>query len=246
MIAAVTFDLFDTIVDLHMEDLPEFEVGGRRLRGTQGALHAALSGRSGVDLETFIELLGQTDRELLAPLLKQGLEHSTIERFERLAERLGISDPTLPEELTQIHMQHIADRARYLPHHVALLRDLAEQLRVGVCSNFSHSPTALQVLEESGLAPHVHAVTISEQVGIRKPRPEIFSAMLEQLGVAAEETLHVGDRLDADVSGAAAMGMIPVWITRRVGDPKKVLEKHEGPPPAHVIEDLEELRAIVG
>ena len=42
------------------------------------------------------------------------------------------------------------------------------------------------------------------------------------------------------------MGMIPVWITRRVSDPKKVLEKHEGPPPAHVIEDLEELRAIIG
>ena len=182
MLAAVTFDLFDTVVDLHMEDLPEFDVGGKRLRGTHAFLHALVAEYSDVDL----------------------------------------------------------------PNHVELLRDLARELRAGICSNFSHTQTAVRVVADAGLEPHVHATVVSEEVGIRKPRPEIFEATLQRLGVAAEQTLHVGDRLGADVRGAAEAGLRTAWITRRVRDPEKTLRDHDGPAPNYVIADLDELRAIVG
>jgi putative hydrolase of the HAD superfamily len=47
----------------------------------------------------------------------------------------------------------------------------------------------------------------SSEIGVRKPRPEIFHAALQRLGVAAEDALFVGDRLGADVRGARAVGM---------------------------------------
>ncbi len=59
--------------------------------------------------------------------------------------------------------------------------------------------------------PHCTAVTISESVGVRKPRPEIFRHALEALGVEPEETVHVGDNLDADIRGASLLGMRPIW-----------------------------------
>ena len=40
--------------------------------------------------------------------------------------------------------------------------------------------------------------------------PRIFDAALGVLGVAPGEALHVGDRLDADVGGAAGAGMTTV------------------------------------
>ena len=86
---------------------------------------------------------------------------------------------------------------------------------------------------------------ISEDVGIRKPRAEIFHATLRKLGVEPGEALHVGDRLEADVAGAAGVGMEAVWITRRARDPEAALAVHRGPPPAHTIADLDALREIV-
>ena len=86
---------------------------------------------------------------------------------------------------------------------------------------------------------------ISEEVGFRKPRSEIFEAVLGGLTVERHEVLHVGDSLSADVAGAVAMGIRSVWLTRRVKDPGQALEKHQGPRPDSRIDDLSELEGIL-
>jgi putative hydrolase of the HAD superfamily len=245
-IRAVVLDLFDTVVDLHMENMPEFDVDGRKLRGTGAALHGLLSEHSDIDLKRFMRTLGEVDKRYRVPLYDQGREYRTIDRFGHVLSELGIANDELAERLTQTHMQAIVDQAHYLPHHVEVLRDLHAHARIGICSNFSHTPTAMRVLEDSGLLPHIDVVAVSEEVGVRKPRAEIFHATLERLGVAPEEALHVGDRLEADVRGATELGMATVWITRRVRNPGETLESHEGPRPTHVIADLAELRQITG
>jgi putative hydrolase of the HAD superfamily len=130
-------------------------------------------------------------------------------------------------------------------HHLGLLATLGQRVRIGVCSNFSHSRTATAILEDYGLDAHIAAVVISEDLGLRKPRGEIFAAALDALGVGSEETLHVGDSLSADVAGGAAMGMRTVWITRRVREPEEVLARHRGPAPDYRIADLSELSGIL-
>jgi putative hydrolase of the HAD superfamily len=117
-------------------------------------------------------------------------------------------------------------------------------VRLAVCSNFTHSQTALAVLEAAGLRWLFDAVVVSDAVGFRKPRPEIFHATLASLGVAAHETLHVGDNLAADIAGAAALGARTAWVTRRVPKAAEVLAKHTGPRPDHVVADLAEIAEI--
>ena len=102
------------------------------------------------------------------------------------------------------------------------------------------------MLEDVGLLGHFDGLAISEDVGLRKPRREIFQAILTQLGVEPGETLHVGDNLAADVAGAEALGIRTAWITRRVHDPDAALRAHRGPPPAWIIRDLAELPAGLG
>ena len=51
---------------------------------------------------------------------------------------------------------------------------------------------------------------LADEVGWRKPDPRIFGSALDRLGVAAGDAVHVGDRLDADVGGAAAAGITTV------------------------------------
>jgi len=50
----------------------------------------------------------------------------------------------------------------------------------------------------------------SEEVGLRKPDPEIFLHACRRLGVEAGATMYVGDNLATDVQGAAAVGMTTV------------------------------------
>jgi putative hydrolase of the HAD superfamily len=241
---AITFDLFDTLVDLFMEGLPEITVEGRRVRSTYGLLHQAAARRTDVQFDTFARELGVVDREVW-DARNRGLEYPTLERFRRLVERLGLEETDLAEELTAVHMGKIREQAATLRHHEELLDELHREFRIGVCSNFSHTPTALEVLRDAQLLPHLDAVVISEEVGIRKPMRQIFEETLRRLGARPEETIHVGDRLDADVAGAAALGMRSIWITRRSREPDRQLREHAGPRPSAVIRDLAELPALI-
>ncbi len=244
-VRAVVFDLFDTLIDLYMEKLPRIEYRGHVIPASARALHAALPRRSGIDFDAFASTLAQVDKEFESSHRLEGLELPSDVRFAALCDRLGMSDPGLPSTMATVHMSLLREQVAMPLHHLGLLCSLADRVQVGICSNFSHSITAYTILEDYGLYPHLDAVVISEEVGIRKPRVEIFEAVLDELAVERSEVLHVGDSLDCDVAGAAAMDIRSVWITRRVQDPDKVLAKHEGPRPDYRIEDLAEVEGIL-
>lgn len=69
---------------------------------------------------------------------------------------------------------------------------------------------------------------LSCEVGKRKPHRAIFERALDELGVEAHETLHVGDRLYHDVGGAAALGIATVQALWFRAD-----DDAEGPAPDH-------------
>lgn len=54
-----------------------------------------------------------------------------------------------------------------------------------------------------------------EEVGTLKPQPEVFLEGARRLGVDPKQVLFVGDRLDADVTGAARVGMKTAWFKSR-------------------------------
>lgn len=245
-VRAVLFDLFDTLVDLHFSRFPMAEVGGRKLPSTLVFQHEALTAQGhDVDFRTFLETLRETDRELMESHLEQGIELPTTLRFTRLAERLGIDDVQLPSILTATHMGKIQEVAETPEHHGDVLRALGARYRIGLCSNFSHTETALAILGAARLSDHFDALAVSETVGIRKPRPEIFEHALEKLGTTAAETVHVGDNLQADVGGASAVGMRTVWIDRRVRDKKRALQAYDGPAPTWIVSDLSEIERLL-
>jgi HAD superfamily hydrolase (TIGR01509 family) len=54
----------------------------------------------------------------------------------------------------------------------------------------------------------------SYEVGHRKPEPQIFIEAARRFGVAPEQCFFVGDNIEADVRGAAKVGMRPALIDR--------------------------------
>jgi HAD superfamily hydrolase (TIGR01509 family) len=244
-VRALSFDLFDTLVDMHMDRLPIVEIAGRRVPSTYGILHAVSLQWHALDFERFAAELGQHDRELRGEYYAKQRELPTLLRFRTFAERIGVSDDALAHALTETHMGEVARQVIYLAHHAPLLERLHGRAKLAVCSNFSHTATARAVLERAGLLRHFDAVVISEDVGLRKPHAEIFAAVAEQLAVPPAEIVHIGDDLAADVAGAAAVGQRTVWLTRRVADPAAALNGYDGVRPDHSIADLADLEALL-
>jgi HAD superfamily hydrolase (TIGR01509 family) len=112
-----------------------------------------------------------------------------------------------------------AEHAVWLPAHEvlgsaqALLASLRSRgIKTGLVANSWPEPARLlrADVERFGLADVLDVIVFSDDVGFRKPRPEIFLYALAQLGVEPENAMFVGDGLDADVNGAARVGMATV------------------------------------
>ena len=107
---------------------------------------------------------------------------------------------------------------RLLPGSVEGLRRIAATgAALGVVSN-SDGTVAEQLVAARicqvgvGEGVPVAVVVDSALAGFEKPDPRIFAIALEQLGVGAERTVHVGDTAFADVDGARAAGVRPLHL----------------------------------
>ncbi len=101
-------------------------------------------------------------------------------------------------------------------HTKNALEKLHDKYKLGIVSNFAIPECVDKLLEKHGLTPFFDVVVVSGAVNKRKPSLEIFQKALKKLGVSAEDTVFVGDTVDADVIGAKAAGMKSIFIERRV------------------------------
>ena len=85
-------------------------------------------------------------------------------------------------------------------------------VKTGVVANSWPEPARLlrADVEAHGLAELLDVQVWSEEVGARKPQPEIFLRALDQLGVEPEDAMFVGDRLETDIRGAGDVGLTTV------------------------------------
>ncbi|MDE0325809.1 MAG: HAD family hydrolase [Candidatus Poribacteria bacterium] len=65
-----------------------------------------------------------------------------------------------------------------------------------------------------GLSERIQSLTISDAIGIRKPKVGIFKVACERADVLLEEAMFVGDTVENDIIGANRAGMTSVFIDR--------------------------------
>ena len=138
--------------------------------------------------------------------------------YAELLAELGVEDPE-----SFIDAEHEIWRAAHevLASAQALLDALRSLgLKTGIIANSWPEPARLvrADAERFGLADRLDAMVFSDEVGVRKPAAEIFHRFCRRLEIEPSEAMHVGDRLDADVRGAAAVGMTTVQALWFVAD----------------------------
>jgi putative hydrolase of the HAD superfamily len=175
----------------------------------------------------------------IAYYLDHHLEGSDRERLERLRDRCA---EELRRALDIPDLHHATARSAMLaalefrpyPDALPALGELrALGLTLVVASNWDCSLP--DWLEPAGITELVDGVVTSAEVGAPKPNPRVFERALAIAGVEPAGALHVGDKVDNDVEGAAAAGVRAVLVQRE-GEP---------PPGVEAISSLRELPALL-
>ncbi len=195
-VRAVFFDLDDTLCDT---------IGCRPERLRQAIAHLCAA-RSDLDAE-----------RLLARALEPLTHPRDVRGLRAALEEAGPLAPDLVAAAQRIFETHYAP-LRLFPAVMELIAELQASYVLGIISNASSHQRAK--LAHLGLDGYFDTVTLSAEVGWEKPDPRIFRYALQRAGVAAEEAVFVGDRLDVDVAGAQAAGLRAVWFNHWDGIPR--------------------------
>jgi putative hydrolase of the HAD superfamily len=198
VLRAVLFDWGGTLVEFEWDD--DLLAAGHR------AGFAAL-GREG-------EAAAFTDRfrNDVQSALRPGDDYRAL-----LSRELGAGDEEVDRFLDAEYEVWTPAHALLGSAHALLEALRARGLGLAVVANGWPEPARLtrRRIAELGVAERVDAIVLADEVGARKPDARIFQAAVEQLGVDAAAALHVGDRLEDDVGGAANAGLATaqaVWF----------------------------------
>jgi putative hydrolase of the HAD superfamily len=85
--------------------------------------------------------------------------------------------------------------------------------RLGIISNGNTDQQKLK-LRRLGLENTFEVVVISEEVGVAKPKPQIFLEACRRASLKPQDCVYVGDHLEVDVLGSQSVGMKAVWLNR--------------------------------
>lgn len=210
----VTFDLYDTLIEL---DPPRWE----RL--------AAAARKHGIETDP----LTLRDADRLAedyftvengrvPIRDRNADDREAFRLELMRRWLEAAElPHDPETTRALRIAYMSEFDEVPDHHhyrlfddvLPALRTLRRAgVRTAVISNADADVT--MVCTHFAFAPLMDLIVTSALVGYEKPDPRTYQAALEPLGIDAARAVHVGDQPNSDVVGAQGVGMRAVLIDR--------------------------------
>jgi putative hydrolase of the HAD superfamily len=228
---AVLFDMFDTLMMVRRNH----DLYSPSLMRTYKFLN-----KNGIDVSFDVfekayfkardELYAKADANLEEPHFNVRIS----ETLKNLGYNYGASSP-LVSEATSEFCDEFMTFVNLEPATEKVLRTLNGKYKLGVISNFAIPECVHKLLKTHGLDELLDTVVVSAAVNKRKPSPEIFLDTLKTLGVSADETVFVGDTLDADIDGAKNVGVKAIYIQRRIEN------ADEHAKPDITIKSLEEL-----
>jgi putative hydrolase of the HAD superfamily len=156
-------------------------------------------GAPGGDLDWLVSVDadGLTDRWDIADAIRERYElHvSSIDLVEAVSE--GVVAHTRLDPLVACALR-IADDAGWVPVVVSNGTVRQEDTKI----------------RRTGLDRYVADWVISEEVGVSKPNPRIFALAAQRARMHLRGAWVVGDGPEADIGGAAAVGLPSVWLHR--------------------------------
>jgi HAD superfamily hydrolase (TIGR01549 family) len=234
-IKAVLFDMFDTLMMVRRNH----DFYSPSLMRTYKFLN-----KNGIDVsfDTFEKAYIKARDELYARVDANLEEPHFNVRISEALKNLGYNYSASSQLVTEATAEFCDEFMTFVyldPNTEKILCTLHGKYKLGIISNFAIPECVHELLKTHGLSELLDAVVVSAAVNKRKPSPEIFLNTLNALGVSAEETVFVGDTLDADIEGAKGAGIKAIYIERRIENSEGLVK------PDKTIKSLDQLPSVL-
>lgn len=167
-------------------------------------------------------------------------EHLNAERYSHPLRVVGAPDPeAIGAQFWDEAMKRLPLGSRLMPHAKEILTYLRPKYKMYILSN-GFTELQSRKMQSAGIAHYFDGMILSEDIGVNKPNPAIFTHALQVAESTAEESLMIGDNYEVDIEGAQRVGIDQVFYNIS----KKDLNT-EHPQPTFTITSLLELKAIL-
>ncbi|MFY9242706.1 MAG: YjjG family noncanonical pyrimidine nucleotidase [Polaribacter sp.] len=165
-----------------------------------------------INLETFLEVYRPLNLEFWRLYREEKITKEEL-RYQRLKKAFDGVNFTISDDLIDL----IAiDYINYLPHfnHLfdgtfEILDYLKDKYQLHIITNgFAEIQT--KKMESSKILHYFNSIITSESVGVKKPNPKVFYHALEAAQAKSENSIMIGDSLEADIFGAMNANMYAI------------------------------------
>lgn len=146
-------------------------------------------------------------------------------------------DDDIINKLAIDYIEHLSDFNNLIPDTFLVLEELKLKYNMHIITN-GFKEVQRRKLEKSKLIHYFNTVTISEDVGVKKPDKLIFEHAIFSAKAKIENSIMIGDNYHADILGASALGMRAIYFNFHKTDE----QRREN---VIVIENLKEILKIL-
>jgi putative hydrolase of the HAD superfamily len=164
-------------------------------------------------------------------------EELIVERFLAPVRPFGITDPEYAKRLSDDFLDRTTRKTRLIEGAMELLDYLRPKYRLYILSN-GFREVQYRKIENSGLSSYFHKIILSEDAGINKPHPDMFTYALKSTNSRRDQTVMIGDSWDADIVGARNSRIDQIWFNPK-GEPATDFQ------PTFTVGSLAEIREIL-
>jgi putative hydrolase of the HAD superfamily len=132
-------------------------------------------------------------------------------RFKTTFTELGVPVDLIPADFEDAYVRLGPTKTNLFPHAHETLAYLQSKYTLHLISNGFKESTETKV-KGTNLGGYFQNVIISEVVGVNKPDPAIFKHAIELAGGTVENSIMIGDSIEADIRGAMGVGMDAIYF----------------------------------
>ena len=105
-----------------------------------------------------------------------------------------------------LYIDSLPDFNHLFEYTFEILEYLKDKYQLHIITN-GFEEIQIKKMESSNILHYFNSVITSESVGVKKPNPRVFYHALEVAKAKKENSIMIGDNLEADVLGAINIGM---------------------------------------
>lgn len=162
-----------------------------------------------VQLDSFLEVYEPINLKYWKLYREERVTKSAL-RYGRLREAFDSINVSVADEminhLSVAYIDHLTTFNHLFEGTEHILQYLQDKYQLHIITNGFEEAQERKMIN-ANIKHYFKSVTNSEMVGVKKPNPKIFNFALDSASASPDESIMIGDSLEADIEGAAKIGM---------------------------------------